>query len=78
MSDQTAATSGDPGPGSSPPRIPRWVKWPAIILGVLIVLFLVLRLFGVEHGTGQHGPQRHMPGGGNPPASAPAHGGDHG
>jgi hypothetical protein len=48
---------------TSPPRMPRWVKWPLIVLGVLIALFLVLRFFGVEHGPGRHSP------GGDPPAS---------
>jgi hypothetical protein len=50
--------------GSSPPRMPRWVLWPAVVIGVLVLTFLVLRLFGV-----QHGPGRHMPGGGNPSAT---------
>ncbi|HCT76293.1 MAG TPA: hypothetical protein DGG94_06375, partial [Micromonosporaceae bacterium] len=71
MSEHTTGTAnaaGNDSGGGSPPRMPGWVKWPAIILGVLIALFLVLRLFGVEHGPGQH-----MPGGGNPPASAPSH-----
>jgi hypothetical protein len=61
----------------SPPRMPGWVKWPAIILGVLILLFVALRFFGVEHGPGLHGPGR-----GSLPASvAPgdhSRGGDHG
>jgi hypothetical protein len=52
-------------PGAtSPPRMPRWVKWPLVILGVLIALFLVLRFFGLEHGPG-----RHTPGDGTPPAT---------
>ncbi|HEX6686861.1 MAG TPA: hypothetical protein VF062_29110 [Candidatus Limnocylindrales bacterium] len=36
------------------PRMPGWVKWPGIMLAALIVVFLVLRLFGVEHGPGMH------------------------
>jgi hypothetical protein len=48
----------------SPPRMPGWVKWPAIIVGVLILLFVVLRFFGIEHGPGRHGP-----GNDSPPAS---------
>jgi hypothetical protein len=49
----------------SPPRMPRWVKWPAIVIGLLLLLVLVvLPLFGVRHGPGQH-----MPGGGTAPAS---------
>lgn len=71
MSEQTAGTptgAGNESGEGSPPRMPGWVRWSAIILGVLIALFLVLRLFGVEHGPGQH-----MPGGGNSPAGAPGH-----
>lgn len=55
--------------------MPGWVKWPGIILGVLIAVFLVLRFFGIEHGPGLHRP------GGNTPATAPgghAPGGGHG
>ena len=42
---------------ASPPRMPRWVKWPAIIIGVLLVVFLTLQLTGVggNHGPGRHG-----------------------
>ena len=64
----------DPGVGTdrgSPPRMPRWVKWPAIIIGVLILVLIVLRLTGFEHGPG-----RHTPGGDAPPASV-APGGGH-
>jgi uncharacterized protein involved in cysteine biosynthesis len=35
-------------------QMPRWVKWPAIVFGVLIVVGLALRFFGVEHGPGMH------------------------
>ena len=48
----------------SPPRMPRWVKWPAIVIGALLLLFLALPLFGV-----QHGPGRHLPGDGAVPVS---------
>ncbi|HZB34323.1 MAG TPA: hypothetical protein VE465_29435 [Streptosporangiaceae bacterium] len=41
---------------ASPPRMPRWVKWPAIVIGVSLVVFLVLQLTGV---AGNHGPKRH-------------------
>ncbi len=63
-------TSSPPDRGS-PPRMPRWVKWPGIILGILVLLLVLLRLAGVEHGPGLHTPgdrsteqQGHMPGGG--------------
>lgn len=75
-STETADVAAGPDSGS-PPRMPRWVKWPAIFLGVLVVLFLVLRFLGVEHGSG-----RHRPGGDRPPASVTpgghAPGGGHG
>lgn len=51
----------------SPPRMPRWVKWPGIIIGVLVLLFLIVRFTGLD--GGMHGPGRHMPGGETPPAS---------
>jgi hypothetical protein len=66
--DKTAGEA--PGDRGSPPRMPGWVKWPAITIAVLILLFVVLRFFGVEHGPGRHGP-----GGNNPPASVAP--GDH-
>lgn len=50
----------------SPPRIPRWVRWPGIIIGILVLLFVVLQLTGIG---GEHGPGRHAPGGDTPPAS---------
>ncbi len=42
---------------TSPPRMPPWVKWPAIVIGILLVVFLVLQLTGVggNHGPGRHG-----------------------
>jgi len=51
----------------TPPRMPGWVKWPGIVLGVLVVVFVVSRLFGVQHGPGMHSPNNppgtHAPGG---------------
>jgi hypothetical protein len=54
----------------SPPRMPRWVKIAAIVVGALVVAFVVLQLAGVG---GQHGPGRHTLGGPSGPAGAVAH-----
>ena len=60
--------------------MPRWVKVSLIVVGVLIAVFLLLKVAGVG---GQHGPGRHF--GGQtpssnvtehkPPAGVPNHGG---
>lgn len=48
---------------SKPPRMPRWVKWPAIVLGILVIVLVGSRLLGVQHGPGMHNPsQTHSPG----------------
>lgn len=49
---------------ATPPRLPRWVKVSAIVIGVLVVLLVVLELTGV---AGDHGPGQHDPGD-DPPA----------
>jgi hypothetical protein len=50
----------------SPPRMPGWVKWSAIVIGILIVVFVVLQLTGLG---GEHGPGRHKsPGGAGAPS----------
>jgi hypothetical protein len=57
----------DPGMVSdhvAPPRVPRWVLWSGLIVGILVVLFVILGLTGIG---GEHGPGRHLPGGGTPP-----------
>ena len=43
----------------TPPRMPRWVRVAAIVVGLLILTFLVLKLTGIG---GDHGPSRHMSG----------------
>jgi hypothetical protein len=53
-------TGGRPGRGSTR-RLPRWVKVLGISIGILVLLFVVLRLAGVG---GQHGPGRHTSSGG--------------
>lgn len=60
--------AGPPAPDpddEAPPRMPRWVKVPAIVLGILVLVFVILQLSGVG---GDHGPGRHLPGGGSSPA----------
>lgn len=47
-----------PNQANLPPR-PRWVKVSAIIVGIVLAGLLILAL------TGNHGPGRHLPGGGN-------------
>lgn len=45
----------------SPPKTPRWVKVGAIIAIVVVLLVVVVLIAS----GGQHGPSRHLPGGGN-------------
>lgn len=56
------------GSPASPPKAPRWVKVFAIFT-IVVVLIVVVALVA---GGGKHGPNRHLPGGGdrthNPPA----------
>ncbi len=49
---------------STPPRAPRWVKVSGIIVGVLVVLFVILKLTGLG---GEHGPSRHLGAGNTTP-----------
>lgn len=57
----------DPGADTgTPPRMPRWVKLAAIVAGILVLLFVVLKLTGIG---GEHGPGRHMSGADPAPAS---------
>ena len=50
------------------PRMPRWVKVAAIIVGLLLLLFVVLQLTGIG---GEHGPGRHMSGQTTPTGGTP-------
>ena len=68
MADLPPGNSGD-GPRAgpcvgprraSPPRTPRWVKVFGIIGAVVVVALVILLIAG-----GEHGPGRHLPGGGN-------------
>jgi hypothetical protein len=56
VSDPSIPSPGQAAKGSEPPRMPAWVKWPGVALIVLVVVFLALQLFGVEHGPGMHRP----------------------
>ena len=56
-------SSGGDSQGELPPRMPRWVKVSAIVVGFLVLLFLVLQLAGIG---GEHGPGRHVSGQGTP------------
>jgi cytochrome b561 len=64
MAEPSSGPRPDP---DAPPRMPRWVKISAIVVGVLLAVFLVLQLTGV---AGQHGPGRHFSGSGGTPAGA--------
>jgi hypothetical protein len=38
--------------------MPGWVKWPGLVLGVLAVIFVALRVAGVQHGPAGHNRDR--------------------
>jgi hypothetical protein len=61
--DADNATESGAGPATRP-KMPVWVKVSLIIAAVLVIAFLVIMLTGLG---GEHGPSRHLPGGGNPP-----------
>jgi hypothetical protein len=58
-------SESEESPTRTPPKAPRWVKVAAIIVGVLVLLFLILKVIGVG---AEHGPGQHLPGGDPPPA----------
>jgi hypothetical protein len=60
MTNRRRNTGGDAGDGGSPPRMPRWLRIAAIVVGALVLIFIALQLTGVG---GQHGPGRHALGG---------------
>ncbi len=57
MAEPAPRTETDQG---TPPRMPRWVKVASIVVGVLVLVFVILKLTGIG---GEHGPARHMSGG---------------
>jgi hypothetical protein len=64
-SDSNRDTRDETGVGparGSPPRMPRWVKAFGIIAIVVVILVVVVLIAG----GGEHGPSRHLPGGGTP------------
>jgi len=68
-SPDTGDDTGVEADRESTTGMPRWVKVSGIIVGILVLLVIVLALTGVL--GGQHGPGRHLPGGGDshtPPA----------
>ena len=69
MTDQPDARQGAPGADrEAPPGMPRWVKVSLAVVGILIAVFLLLRLTGL---AGEHGPGRHMSGQGAMVTTAP-------
>ena len=62
-----AGVGPDRGSSTSYPGTPRWVKVSGIIVIVLVLVVAIIKFTGVG---GPHGPGRHMPSGGTPPASA--------
>ena len=60
MSEQSEAATDDRS--ERPPGMPRWVKATIVVIGVLVALFVILKIAGVG---GEYGPGRHM-------SSAPA------
>lgn len=49
--DDTAAQPNPP----SPPGAPPWVKVTGIVVLVAVVVLIVFKLAGIEHGPGRHG-----------------------
>jgi hypothetical protein len=63
--------AGGVRPTEAPPRAPRWVKLAGIIVIVLVLLFVVLKLTGVDSMGGHNsGPNRHLGGAGGGTTSA--------
>ncbi len=73
------------GQGESHPGMPRWVKAAIAVVLVLVVVLMIGKLAGVEHGPGMHGGGEQTPasqngengatpsGGQTPPAGAEGH-----
>ncbi|MFC4003000.1 hypothetical protein ACFS2C_13580 [Prauserella oleivorans] len=67
--DDTDVGSDRPSTSGTPPRVPRWVKVSAIVVGILVLLVVIVKFAGLG---GDHGPGRHLGAGDKPPASVTA------
>lgn len=79
--DDGDATGSPAEKAHEPHRRPRWVTVTAAVVSAVIVLFVILKIAGVGVGAGDHGPGRHL-GGGGAATTIAEHtgppGGDHG
>ena len=76
----------DPEPThAAHPGAPRWVKIAAVVVALVVVVLVISKLAGVEHGPGRHGGDTTAPAGAErherppgaeghrPPAGVPQH-----
>lgn len=42
-------------PNEQPPKMPGWVKITGIIVLVVVLIFVILKVAGLEHGPNLHG-----------------------
>lgn len=70
MANRPDPADPDPGrgPGTAPPRMPRWVKLSALVVAIVLLLVVIAMLAGVG---GDHGPGRHTGSGSTTSAAAP-------
>lgn len=57
MADHLADPDSTSSRRGVPPGMPRWVKVTVAVVGILLILFVVLKLSGL---AGAHGPGRHL------------------
>ncbi len=55
--EEAVSDPNDGSPVAASTGMPRWVKVSLIVVGVLIAVFLILKVAGLGGG---HGPSRHM------------------
>lgn len=58
MTDQPSAPGGE---AAKPPPRPTWVKVLLAAVAVVLLVFVVLKLLGVEHGPSRHGSSALVP-----------------